>query len=55
MYCSGCLVSVKPWTRYKQNILISMEGFIVFVYFLLQGNCFTMVNWFLPDNNMNQQ
>lgn len=53
MYCLGCLVSVKPWTCYEQNILISMEGFIVFIYFLLRV-LFYNVYWFLPDSNMNQ-
>ena len=25
-----------------------------FVYFKLEDNCFTVLHWFLPNNNMNQ-
>ena len=36
------------------NLPPSFPPFSNFLYFLLEYNCFTMLHWFLPYNNVNQ-
>ena len=36
------------------NLPLSFPPLSNFLYFLLEYNCFTMLHWFLPYNNVNQ-
>ena len=41
-------------STYMVVYFIYILGMCMFLFFLLEDNCFTMLCWFLPYNNMNQ-